>query len=536
MTHHMINGFITGIAVVFGGIIIAAIVSGAGAPSDPEPAAETTSMSGYEVPVGVGGAPAGEGPDTSQLMITSGTITDAESGDPISDVSVTAKVDGAERASTTTGSNGEFELMGIPPDAMLVFSRDGYHTAEEPAADGAEIALSLEPTPLEGAVFASDGNPLEGATVSSGDQYTRTDGSGRFVLEGDANGDTVIAKAAGYETKVIPREEYRRGVTLRPASGKGIYVSAETIASGERLDGILDMIERTELNALVVDIKDNEGSIHFDSEVELASEIDAVRSTFDAEAVVQKIKDRDITAVARIAVFEDPALAEARPELAIHDTESDEPWATSQGRAWANPYSADVWEYNTELIQEVTDLGFDQVHLSYVHFPTDGPLDRADYGQEDSAETRQAAINEFLDAAYAVSGPTQAVLSADLFRSTLLDGHHEQGGQELLEMTERLDYVHPMLYPAHFPAGSLDLEQPGDEPYEVVRQSLEHLPSHLAPRVRPWLQDFSFGSGMRYSDVEVREQIDAAEDSGASGWLLWNSENYYHENALEPAE
>jgi hypothetical protein len=191
-------------------------------------------------------------------------------------------------------------------------------------------------------------------------------------------------------------------------------------------------------------------------------------------------------------------------------------------------------------MEEAVELGFDEIQLDYMRFPSDGPLNRADYGRESDAESRDQAIADFLRATYDAIAPTHAYLTGDIFGMTLWDPTEGGIGQNLVTVTEHLDYVLPMVYPSHFYEGSMGFEIPNDHPYEVIYQSLEHgsgfLPERLQPKIRPWLQDFSHGPGIEYGDHEVREQIRAAEDFGVSGWLLWNAAASYHEGALEPAE
>jgi hypothetical protein len=468
-----------------------------------------------------------------------GRVTHGDSDQPLAGVTVEATGDDDTPITATTDDEGYYELADVPPGATLTFSLEGYHEYQAAFEGGEQIDVALHPSVLAGTIVTSTGEPIWDATVASGDELTWTDEDGSFRIEDIPDDGDIVFKAPGYAARVIPIDEVASEVTLEEKPIYGIY-AAGAIGAPDRFTELLDLIDRTELNAIVVDIKDSAGYVFYDTEVEMAQEANAVLPVYDAERMVQEIKDRGIYAIARIVIFEDPVLAEARPDLAIQDSREGGVWETFTGIAWMNPYREEVWEYNIELMKEAVELGFDEVQLDYMRFPTDGPLNRADYGQESNAETRDRAIAEFLEAAYEALAPTPAYLTGDIFGMTLWDPTEGEIGQNLVTVTERLDYVHPMIYPSHFFEGAMGFEIPNDHPYEVIKQSLDHgmqyLPERLKPKIRPWLQDFNYGVGIEYGDEEVREQIRASEDFGASGWMLWNAGASYHEGALRPAE
>jgi hypothetical protein len=557
LSYRVINGLIIIVGLLLAAVVVAAAVYGPlgdqddsdVADSDTTPteqvAEESTDDQPAEAEESNDEEPTPEPTPTQEaesLQVVSGTVTDAATDEPLSGVMVTAQVDGDDEPSTTTGEDGSFELDQVPAGATLTFSMEGYRTFEQPVdEDGeAEFSVALQSATLAGQVLDHEGQPIHDATVAAGDALTWTGEDGAFQLEDAPDEGDIVFKAPGFAAQIVPISEMSNEVTMEPKEIRGVYATAGATADDERFNELMDMIDRTELNAVVLDIKDSAGIVFYNTNVEMAHEIGSVAPTYDVEQRLQQLEERGIYAIARIVIFEDPILAEARSELAIQDSQEGGIWRTFGGLPWVNPYREEVWQYNIELINEAVELGFDEIQLDYMRFPSDGPLNRADYGQESNEETRDQAIGNFLQAVYEEVAPTHAYLTGDIFGMTLWDPTEGGIGQSLVTVTEHLDYVLPMIYPSHFYEGSMGFDIPNDHPYEVIFQSLEHgaqfLPERLKPKIRPWLQDFSYGPGIQYGDHEVREQIRAAEDFGASGWMLWNAASSYHEGALAPAE
>jgi len=128
----------------------------------------------------------------------------------------------------------------------------------------------------------------------------------------------------------------------KPEAVKGIYMSAYTV--GGNLDAYLDFTDSTEINAMVIDVKDVTGEVMYPSEVPLANEIGATREVLpDLETLTKQLDDRGVYSIARIAVFEDDILPRERPDLAPTDSSTGEPWLTNAGQAWSDGYNNEVW-------------------------------------------------------------------------------------------------------------------------------------------------------------------------------------------------
>jgi hypothetical protein len=318
---------------------------------------------------------------------------------------------------------------------------------------------------------------------------------------------------------------------------RAIYSTASSAASDTLWGDLIDIADRTEINAIVLDLKDSTGNVFYDTQVPLASQIGAKHPTFDVQKRLAEMEDAGIYSIARIVVFEDPILANARNDLAIHDVTTGGLWTTWDGLAWVNAYKQEVWQYNIDLAVEAARLGFDEIQLDYIRFPSDGLLENADYGPEYANQTRLDAITGFLGQIQTALKPTGSLLAVDIAGVTLLEDDDAGIGQNFASIAPLVDVVCPMIYPSHFYPGEFHLDIPNDHPYDVILQSLQRGESQVPDakhKLRPWLQDFSYGEGIEYGAPEVAAQIQASEDFGASGWMIWAPDNVYSEAAFDP--
>ena len=316
---------------------------------------------------------------------------------------------------------------------------------------------------------------------------------------------------------------------------KAVYLNPTT-DDGYDLDRLLGLIERTELNALVIDVK--EEGVYVDTDVALFRDAGTVVPYYDVAAVLDALRANDVYAIARLVAFKDTPLAEARPDLAVLDAATGGPWRDMNGVAWVNPFNEEVRAGLIDLAVELAGRGFDEIQFDYVRFPTDGDLEAMDFGREVTEAVRVETITGFLGEARENIAAVGATTGADVFGFTLL--LDDIGiGQNVAEIAEVVDYVCPMVYPSHFPNGSIAVDgHPNDFPYETIEISLGASEERVAGargKLRPWLQDFSLPGMSDYGAAEVRAQIDAAEANGAAGWMIWNAVSVYHEDAFAPA-
>ena len=317
---------------------------------------------------------------------------------------------------------------------------------------------------------------------------------------------------------------------------KAIYANLGVLSTEGALDDLIEIANTTEVNAIVIDIKQD--TVYYDSQVQFFRDAGTVRPVYDVAEVIRKLEENDIYAIARMVVFQDPLVAEARPDLAVKD-ESGELWRNEMGVAWVSAFNEELWDANIALALEALGHGFDEIQYDYVRFPSDGDLTTADFGRDYTAEARETAITTFMQRSYEAIHAEGGKLAADLFGFVTLVDDEQYIGQKFSALEPYLDYVCMMIYPSHFEEGNIASApgHPNDYPYETIFESLERAEQHVPgakAKFRPWLQDFTYGGMRDYTAEDVRAQIDAAEEFGVSGWLLWGDPFNITVDALTP--
>ena len=325
----------------------------------------------------------------------------------------------------------------------------------------------------------------------------------------------------------------------RPERVRGIYLTAHTAGSSARLQELIDLVEGSELNAFVIDVKEF-GEVSYESAVPLAREAGATRGHIpDLRALLATLREHSIYPVARIACFRDPVLAEARPDLAILDG-SGTPWVDSEtGRPWVDAHNDVVWDYNIALAREALEAGFAEVQWDYVRFPDVGDSARATmvFPARDG-RTDDEAIEAFIARSRTELADLGIPITADVFGRVITTRGGDGIGQDWDRLVRVTDVLLPMVYPALYGAGSFDIPDPNAAPYTLVRTALDSAVARLEvtdgaiATLRPWLQAFDGASGA-YGAPEIREQIRAAEDAGVFEWFFWNPVSVYPGDAFE---
>ncbi len=471
-----------------------------------------------------------------------GVLTDSQSGQPIGNASVSVVADGVPAsAPVMSGSDGTFSLTGVPAQARLRVDAGDYGVVEEAIGNRTRIELPMRRSLIAGLVTDASGAPVQGAIVSAGDAVAVTQGDGTYRLTNAADVTEVLVTGSGFtEVRVPVAADRTANAALERVQVKAIYANGYTMADPDEVERLIQLIDDTELNALVVDIKQD--TVYYDSQVAFFRDAETVQPLYDVNDVLKQLKDRNIYAIARMVVFQDPLVAYARPDLAVIDEVTGDLWRNYDGVGWVNAFNEELWQANVDLALEAAQLGFDEIQYDYVRFPSDGDLTTADFGREYTAEARQAAITGFLQLTHDTLAPKGIKLGADIFGYTAFVDDEQGIGQNFAEIVPLVDYVCMMIYPSHFSEGNIKSApgHPNDYPYETILESLQIAEAKVpgsALKFRPWLQDFSMPlEGYRdYGAAEVRAQIDAAEDFGASGWMLWNPSNEYQEGALNAA-
>jgi hypothetical protein len=409
-------------------------------------------------------------------------------------------------------------------------------------APGAGAPLPPPPTGIRGRVLdARTDAPLRGASVWSGSLEAVTDAAGRFVLPRLEPDRMVWVKRPGYARRRLALEGTDPVVRLQPLTVRAAYLTYYGVGDRAIRERVLGLTDRTELNAVVVDVKGDRGMIPYRTEVAAAREAGAQGPVIikDFDAMLADWKARGLYTIARVVAFKDTVLAHHRPGLAIVDTRTGKPWIDNERLAWVDPTREEVWDYLIAIAREAARKGFDEVQFDYVRFPTDGKLSAARYSRPITQEVRIATIAGFLARARRELGPTGVYLAADVFGYTAFNDNDTDIGQRLEELAPHLDYLSPMVYPSGYHRGIPGFRHPVEHPYEVVRESVRltrKRTAHAVVEVRPWIQDFrDYAFDRRIFGIrEVRAQIRGADEAGAVGWMLWNPRNDYTADALRP--
>jgi len=496
--------------------------------------------------------------------VLSGTITDRYSGQPV----LNAIVKVGDALSTKTGPDGKYRLEGVPSNATIKISADGYAELTQPLEKMTTLDAVLRPDVLKGTLVDSvSGAPIRNATVlatlnaeSDAVAAKRLEqvADGSFQLDGVPEQGYIEVLAPGYRKAMI---EIKPGsvpstIKLEPFTSKALYVTAAVAANHDLLMKFFDTIDRTELNAIVIDLKsdlrDDLGLIYYDSQVPIVKEIGSAQPKYDIKAILAEAKKRGIYTIARVHIFShDNVLAEAKPEWAAKDRTTGGVFADYPGPGihydWLDPWNRNVWDYNIQLSVEAVHYGFDEINYDYIRFPSlefaASDKDRLLLSKPDATdEERYANIVEMLKQSQTAINAAGAFLSVDVFGvaawepSALI-------AQDISRMGQYTDYVCPMVYPSHFWPGAEGFDNPAKHPYEIILESMQRGEKQLEGKramLRPWLQDFTLtwvpkDQIVEYGPNEVRAQITAMEDFGkAAGWQLYDSANQYTVEALKP--
>jgi len=480
-------------------------------------------------------------------------VRDSLTGAPLPDASTCMG-----EACALTGPEGGALLAGSPPGSTLTVEREGYAATQLAFAGEPELSTELAPTSLHGYVRdAETGAVITRTIVLAGDQIAPLDETGMFHVADFSASGGIFVKAPGYERVEIPIGGETRAsevdglelcpsretqpcveISLQPFAVRGIYLSYNLLMwDTQRLVDLVDLVDRSPvLNAVVVDIKSDVGWLAFVSDHPYLVEVGAMsEARMPLPEFLQLCKERGIYTVARMVVFKDSPLIEARPELAVRHPNG-EIFYDREGQGWADPMKEEVWEYNIAVSLEAVKLGFDEIQYDYLRFPSDSTslevVRALVYKEESTIETRTNAIKGFVQAAKAAVDRTHAFLSLDVFGYALViqPDHDMRIGQRIIDLAPHADYLCPMIYPSTFESGNLGLVNPSAEPYKVIEMAMAMAKERTSTIVRPWLQHYW------YERPQFAAQRDAAEAASDKGWCFWNARGTYDEGFFVPAE
>ena len=366
--------------------------------------------------------------------------------------------------------------------------------------------------------------------------------SAEINLASAANGAQKNIPVANEQTNPVPIVEIPpEKLSDPPKIIKAVYVTGWSAGSKSYLNYLTNLFKTTEINAVVIDIKDYSGLISYPLAIK------------DINGLVRFFHNQNIYVIGRISVFEDPAFSQARPDLAIYDKTLTEDktkpvlWLDNHKLSWLDPASQEVWDYNISIAKDVLSLGFDEINFDYIRFPSDGQTENMAFPYWDQITPRRVVLKSFFE--YLRQELPDAKLSADLFGQTTVNSDDLGIGQIIEDALEYFDYVSPMVYPSHYAENFMGFSNPADYPYEVVSYSMATAlakktaylnlktaegPAPKLAELRPWLQDFNMGAV--YTAEMVKLEIQASKDAlkdNFVGYMLWSPSNIYNKSAIE---
>ena len=367
-------------------------------------------------------------------------------------------------------------------------------------------------------------------------------GSGALETEQETEG------AAAPEPVEVTEEQ--EPPERRPVKVKGIYLSAHVAGNEEKMQEMIQKIDETEINAVVIDVKDDNGRITFQMDQPLVEETGAVEAFIpDIQGLMDTLKEYNIYTIARVVSFRDPYLAEKKPELALKLVDGSL-YRDKKGMAWVNPYKQEMWDYLVDVGIQAHQVGFDEIQFDYIRFSTEKGIGDVVYDEADvRGRDKKTVITEFVQYASEKLKNEGAFVAADVFGAVMGGGiDSDTVGQSYGDMANQLDYICPMIYPSHYGDGNFGIEHPDTQPYDTILAALQLSREDLSgyetegqdqAAVRPWLQDFTASylkNHIKYGNDEIRAQIQAVYDAGYEEWLLWSAACNYHWEALHDGE
>lgn len=344
-----------------------------------------------------------------------------------------------------------------------------------------------------------------------------------------------------------------------PEAVKGVYMTQCVASMPSFRDKVVKLIGETELNSVVIDVKDYTGTVSFktgNEEIDSLSKNGTGCQVADMSDFIKSLHDKNIYVIGRITVFQDPLYAKTHPELAVKRKSDGGVWKDRKGISYIDVGSKPFWDYIASLSKDSYAIGFDEINFDYIRFPSDGNMDDI-YFSHIGTTTKKVALKQFFEHLDKELSSENIVTSADLFGMTTNNTDDMNIGQILEYALMNFDYVCPMVYPSHYPNGFNGWPDPNKVPYEIVKFSMgqavarenflrqeifnaaaaasstpsQKMANRLKPtQLRPWLQDNDYP--VHYTADMVRKQIQATYDVGLTSWLLWDPANTYTEAAL----
>ena len=322
-----------------------------------------------------------------------------------------------------------------------------------------------------------------------------------------------------------------------PEKVKAIYLSGWVAGSVDFRNSLIKMVDNTELNAVVIDIKDSTGRVSFATEDPVIQKIGSSENRIkNIKSLTALLHSKGIYIIGRISTFQDPYLTKLKPEWAIKKISNGEVWKDRKGLSFLDPTNKNVHNYVLSLALDSYKEGFDEINFDYIRYPSDGNMKDINYNLS-AGKTRADNIEAFFKfISTEIKKVDNVPISGDLFGLTTETNDDMGIGQVWEKAIPYFDFLCPMVYPSHYPAGYGGYKNPAQYPYEVINKALVSAVvktksvNQSISKIRPWLQDFDLGAV--YTKDLIRAEMKAVYDNGLSSWMLWDPSNKYTPQAL----
>jgi hypothetical protein len=376
-----------------------------------------------------------------------------------------------------------------------------------------------------------------------------TDANGNYQMANVPTNPTLTFKMPGYKlTKVAVGRSTTQDQALQPFSAKALYLTASAANYPPLFQPIMDLADKSEINAIVLNIQDDNSRLVYDTKVQMAIASGALNKVLpNIKDVIAELHRHNLYVIGRVLTFQQPAVADANPNLAVRSKATGKPWRGGQfgQQRWLDPTNPAARQYPLALAREAVGLGFDEIQFDYIRFPSDpGPgetWDDQSFSQPADETTKPNYIQQFAAEAHNLLNQTDAFMSADIFGYTVWPDTNgvplnASIGQVFEKMIGATDYICPMIYPSHFSAGEEGFQDPNAHPYEIIKQAGEYTQRRITgqrAKYRPWLQGFDWNH-LPYDGHLYRLQKQAAAQTGASGYMFWDPSNVYSADGFDP--
>lgn len=307
---------------------------------------------------------------------------------------------------------------------------------------------------------------------------------------------------------------------------RGIYLNRFSVQSTAKLNKLIALADSTEVNAFVIDIKDEFGLNIASTDPLLQKNAGTMTKAVNLKAWVDTMRAHGILPIARIVVFKDSVASRMNPTHTIRKADGS-PWRDREGLTWVNPYSNEIWEYNFRVGDEAIKMGFGEIQFDYIRFPEPYKSLPQQVFPGSNNRTKTQVLAEFLGAARARYARSGIRTTADIFGLVTTVPGALEIGQAWEPIAKVTDVILPMVYPSHYPRGSFNIARPNAEPYRIIHAAISRARERneaigiKGEQVRPWLQAFSLGQP-KYGAEQLRQQKQAVYDAGYDGWVLWH--------------